>query len=210
MRRSRVLGLLLLLTVLTGLVLAGSRPSTGYQDVTAETCGSEGRCHGPLSEAVTVTIDGPDVILAGETATYSITVNGGPSRRYGYFILLTDPDGRGRDPGGNILFEVEPNSLTKIEDTNHFLVNVTAPRYAVRLDMRVAVNSADGNGNDSGDEWAFALKTVDIQHPVPSEAPFQNLPQGTLPLAAGLLLLAVVGFMAFYVLSLKRIHRGGP
>lgn len=191
------------------LLLIGVTPSLAYENVTTETCGSEGRCHGPVSGEVVVSIDGPGVVLTGETVQYLVTINGGPARRYGYFILFIDPDGRGRDLSGDPLFHVEPNSLTKIEDTNSFVVNFTAPRYAVSLRMRVAANSANGNGAQSGDTWGFAEKQVDVRHPVEAEAPYRSLPAGTLPVAAVVVALAVVGITAFYSISLRRIHRGG-
>ena len=191
------------------LLLAGIAPSAAYQNVTTETCGSEGRCHGPVSGEVVVTIEGPGVVVTGETVQYFVTVNGGPARRYGYFILFIDPDGRGRNLAGDPLFHVEPNSLTKLEDTNAFVVNFTAPRYAVHLRMRVAANSANGNSMPSGDAWGFAEKEVDVQHPVEAEAPYRSLPGGTLPLAMAAIALAVSGIAAFYSLSRRRIHRGG-
>jgi len=194
---------------LAAFLLTGLAPSAAYQNVTAETCGSEGRCHGPVSGEVVVTIDGPDVVVTGETVQYFITVNGGPARRYGYFILFIDPDGRGRNLAGDPLFHVEPNSLTRLEDTNAFVVNFTAPRYAVHLRMRVAANSANGNSVPSGDAWGFAEKAVDVRHPVEAEAPYRSIPVGTMPLAVATIILAGSGIVAFYSLSRRRIHRGG-
>lgn len=190
-------------------LLTGVAPSTAYQNVTAETCGSAGRCHGPVSGEVVVTIEGPDVVVTGTTVQYSITINGGPARRYGYFILFVDPDGRGRDLAGDPLFHVEPNSLTRLEDTNGFVVNFTAPRYAVSLKMRVAANSANGNSAPSGDAWGFSEKGVDVRHPVEAEAPYRSLPGGTLPVAAVAIVLAGSLIVVFYFLSRQRVHRGG-
>jgi len=190
-------------------LLAGIAPSAAYQNVTTETCGSEGRCHGPVAPQVVVTIDGPEVVVTGETVRYVVTINGGPARRYGYFILFIDPDGRGRDLAGDPLFHVEPNSVTSLEETNSFVVNFTAPRYAVHLRMRVAANSANGNSLPSGDAWGFAEKGVDVRHPVEAEAPYRSIPAGTLPPAAGAIILAASGIAGFYLVSRRRVHRGG-
>ncbi|MFQ5883509.1 MAG: hypothetical protein ACE5IO_00245, partial [Thermoplasmata archaeon] len=88
----------------------------GYQDVDVDTCGSAEipPCHGVVSSDVAVTVDGPNVVMTGSTATYVITVTGGPSVTYGYFVVFVDPDGRSIDSFGNPLFHVEPNSITRV------------------------------------------------------------------------------------------------
>ena len=198
-----------LAAVFAGLVLGGAMPSGAYENVTVETCGSEGRCHGPISREVIVTIEGPDVVTTGETVHYLITVNGGPARRYGYFVLFIDPDGHGRNLAGDPLFHVEPNSQTRIESTNAFVLNFTAPRYAVQLMMRVGANSANGNSNPTGDAWGFAEKSVDVRFPVQAEAPYRSISRGTLPIAGAIIAMSLVGIAVFYRVSRRRIHQGG-
>ncbi|MCJ2564512.1 MAG: hypothetical protein LN417_10575, partial [Candidatus Thermoplasmatota archaeon] len=172
--------------------------SGGYQNVEVDTCGSSDvtPCHGVIDPSVVVTIDGPDVVETSSPVTYVITVTGGPSVTYGYFVVFTDPDGRSSDSLGDVLFHVEPNSITRVGETNTFVLEFTPPRYAVDLTMKVSSVSADNSLNPDGDGWNFAIKDVEVEYPVSSEFPGLGISSSIYALGASIVL---IGFLMWII-----------
>jgi hypothetical protein len=181
-------------------VLMISPTGDSYQGVDVETCGSAGTppCHGEIDPGVVVTLDGPEVVETGEPVTFYVTITGGPSRTYGFFAVLSDPDGNSRDLVGDFLFELNPNSLTKVGDSNTFAVEFTPPRYAVDLTLKVSAVSTDDSGNPLGDGWNHAEKEIRVEYPTISEFPGEGIPQSAYLVGLFILVAALMMWVVFF------------
>jgi hypothetical protein len=197
-RRSYILGGLVFLAVTVLLPLLAPL-SGGYTDVDVDTCGSADvvPCHGVVDSDVVVTVDGPDVVETNSPVTYVITVTGGPAESYGYFVVFTDPDGRSTDSLGDVLFPVEPNSVTRVGESNTFIVEFTSPRYAVELTMKVSAVSSDNSFDPEGDGWNYTVKEVDVEYPVHSEFPGLGISSSIYALGASVVLIGFIMWIVF-------------
>jgi hypothetical protein len=179
----------------------------GYEGVDVETCGAkETPCHGVEDGNVIVTVDGPSEVETNTPVTFVVTINGGPSETYGYFVYFTDQDGVGRDLLGNLLFEVEPNSVTRIRDSNTFLVEFTPPRYAVDLTMRVAAVSSNDNEGSTGDSWNYAEKHVKVEFPGNVEYPGLDISESAYVIGSSVLLIGLALWITFFMID-RRVKK---
>jgi hypothetical protein len=184
LRQNRVqlrgLAVLLIALLVAGFVALPAKWAEAYATPTAEdvsslgtTCGG---CHArdPL---LGVTLMGPDEIPAGGSATYRITVLGGPGQftlpynttqaqvdtahydtvmrgAYGFAALLLDDDG---ENVGN----VTPRSHAGPSVANQFEITVIAPNVSGQVvHLRVAGVPANGNADDSAGASVLALILV--------------------------------------------------
>lgn len=134
-------------------------------------------CHGPTpSSAVTVTINGPSSVEAGDTTTYTLTVTGGPlsaagcniSAKTGQVITSSSDPGlqRLQAPASNFeLTHVTPK--TPSAGTVTFTFRYIAPNSPGTTDTLFANgNSVNLNSGSSGDQWNFAPnKPIAIVNP---------------------------------------------
>jgi hypothetical protein len=175
-----------------------------YQNVDLESCGDpEGSCHGVQDSSVIIIVDGPDIVHTNILATYVITVIGGPSETYGYFVLIEDPDGVSRDLQGEFLFEVAPNSVTRVGETNTFVIEFTPPRYAVHLKMTVATVSSDNSGDPLGDGWNSVEKEIEVEYPTSVEFPGLDISSNAHLLGTGVLAVGLAMWVAFTLIDRK-------
>jgi hypothetical protein len=176
----------------------------GYVEDPQESCGdADTPCHGVPDPEVEVIIDGPDIVKTDESVTYAITVLGGPSKTYGYFVYFTDPDGNSRNIEGDFLFEVDPNSVIRIRDSNTFLVEFTPPRNAVHLKMRAVAVSADDSGSPLGDGWNFAEMDVGVEYPSSVDFPGLDISSSAHLIGAVVLTIGFAMWAVFTVLDRK-------
>ncbi len=202
----RIRRLLFLFTCLASVlvVLLAAPLGDSYQNVDIESCGdAESPCHGVQDSSVNIIVDGPDTVHTNILATYVITVIGGPSETYGYFVLIEDPDGVSRDLQGKLLFEVAPNSVTRVGETNTFVVEFTPPRYAVHLKMTVAAVSSDNSGEPSGDGWNTVEKDIKVEYPSSVEFPGLDVSSNAHLLGSGILAVGFVMWAAFTLIDRK-------
>jgi len=151
------------------------------------TCGTSTTCHGAASTAVTTTLTGPTTLLAGTSATYTVSVTqtgagGGlnvavdPSSLAGATLgvldantqllsntasspvpQLTHMDAYANPPGGNI------------GDWSYsFLVN--APLSAGTILLNAVMLAFDGSQDASGDLWDTTTLAIQVILPEPSTA----------------------------------------
>jgi hypothetical protein len=142
--------------------------STGITGATRKN-GSGCICHNlSPSQNVTVTISGPDSIVAGQTGSYSVTIKGGPLVRAGTDIAASTgtlapqgPDLRLDNTDGE-LTHVLPKAPSGNAVTFNFFY--TAPASTGTITLFANGNSVNFNGNaDPGDMWNFAPnKTIVI------------------------------------------------
>jgi hypothetical protein len=197
---------LFLLTCLASVVamLIAAPLGDSYQNVDVENCGdADSPCHGVQDSSVIIVIDGPDTVHTNTPAVYVITVLGGPSETYGYFVLVEDPDGVSRDLQGEFLFEVAPNSVTRIGETNSFVIEFTPPRNAIHLKMTVAAVSSDNSGGPTGDGWNSVEKDIKVEYPSSVEFPGLDVSSNAHLLGSGILAVGFVMWVAFTLIDRK-------
>jgi hypothetical protein len=139
-------------------------------------------CHNPSpSTNVTVTISGPDSLIAGQTGTYTVTITGGPLVRAGTDIAASAgtlaPQGSDLrlDQSDGELTHVSPKAPSGNAVTFTFLY--TAPTSTGTVTLYANGNSVNFNGtNDVGDMWNFAPnKSVVIASSVTGVAENNNI-----------------------------------
>ncbi|HCY76051.1 MAG TPA: hypothetical protein DHV28_09030 [Ignavibacteriales bacterium] len=125
-------------------------------------------CHGETpSTSVVVSINGPDTLTINETATYTVTISGGPLVRGGTDIAVSSGilfPGDGLKNVGGELTHTEPkapiNSIVTFEFT------YTAPDTTGDQTIYANGNSVNYNQQPSGDQWNFAdNKIIHVQSP---------------------------------------------
>ena len=141
-------------------------------------------CHNPLpSTNVTVTIAGPDSLMAGETGSYSVTISGGPLVRAGTDIAASS--GTLAPQSSDLRLDQSDGELTHVVpkapsgNSVTFAFNYTAPASPGTATLYANGNSVNFDGiNDAADMWNFAPnKTVVIASMV-SEITQSSHPSG--------------------------------
>ncbi|MFQ6106310.1 MAG: hypothetical protein ACE5QF_01795 [Thermoplasmata archaeon] len=130
-------------------------------------------------------------------------MTGGPSITYGYYVVFIDPDGRSIDSLGNLLFNVGPNSVTRVGETNTFVVEFESPRYAVDLTMKVSAVSADNSLNPLGDGWNYTTKEVGVEYPVSSEFPGLDISSSIYLIGTSILSLGLLFWLTIFFVDRK-------
>jgi hypothetical protein len=157
--RSSIIITILLIILSTSILLYAY--ATGITGATHKN-GNGCTCHNlSPSSNVTVTISGPDSIVAGQSGTYTITITGGPLARAGTDIAASsgklapqDADLR-LDQSDGELTHILPKAPSGNKVTFTFLY--TAPATAGTATLYANGNSVNFNGNaDNGDMWNFA------------------------------------------------------
>jgi hypothetical protein len=146
--------------------------STGITGVTLKN-GDGCTCHGPTPfENVFVQINGPDTLVYNQSASYTVTVSGGPLSAAGTNIaastgLLTTA-GTGLQKIGDELTHTSPKSPSSGVVT--FSFNYTAPSVTSTITLYANGNSVNLSGGNEGDQWNFASnKTVVVLPFIPVE-----------------------------------------
>ena len=138
-----------------GMVKVSGNPATG-----GATCAA---CHSG-GDAPTVTIIGPTSVMVGETNRYTVRIAGGPAE-IGGFNVSTE-GGTLSGPGANAqIFEGEATHMGPqpfVDGVLTFSFDWTAPDAAGTLAMYGAGNSANGNGETSGDGIGAASILIDV------------------------------------------------
>ena len=124
-------------------------------------------CHSfQASESVRVWIEGPARVRPGSVTSYEIVMTGGPAMVGGYNVAAGHGGLAPADTGSKTMLSVDGTELTHTRvrafamDTVRWAFLYTAPADTT-LDTLYAVgNSADGNGNPTGDEWSDAPEFV--------------------------------------------------
>ena len=120
-------------------------------------------CHSETpSVNVLVAIAGPDTIVAGQSATYTVTIQGGPLIAGGTNIAASDGD----------LFPIAGDLRKENFELTHvqpklssggmvtFQFTYTAPSIVGQQTLFANGNSVNFNGANSGDSWNFASNKV--------------------------------------------------
>ena len=116
-------------------------------------------CHGSSPSAeVTVSIAGPETLEVNETASYQVTISGGPLSAAGTNIAsdggtLATVDAS-LQLSGNELTHSSPKAPSSGSVTFDF--DLTAPANEATLTLAANGNSVNLNGSSSGDQWNFA------------------------------------------------------
>ena len=124
-------------------------------------------CHGSSPTAsVVVAIDGPAELSPNQTATYTITVQGGPAVRAGTDVAASagtlNPSSSALQKIGEELTHSSPQPFSGGVAT--FSFTYTAPSIPGTYTIYANANSVNFNGANSGDQWNFAPnKTVTVR-----------------------------------------------
>ncbi len=119
-------------------------------------------CHGISSPGVSVVISGPDTLAPNESATYSVTITGGPLVRAGTNISASDgvlaPVASDLRSSAGELTHVAPK--LPVGEAVTFQFTYTAPAAAGTQTLYANGNSVNFNGTNTGDNWNFASNKV--------------------------------------------------
>jgi len=133
--------------------------SDGITGRTNKTGGAGCNCHGGISSNVNAIISGPSTIAPGATATYTVTITGGPLVRAGVNIAASSGALSPVSSSGLVLEDDElkhfpPKSPSDGAVT--FSFDYTAPNSVGTQTLYATANSVNFDGNNSGDEWNHA------------------------------------------------------
>lgn len=164
-KKSFLITMLLIISGFSILIHAFSSGITGRTMKNGNGCD----CHGatPASD-VMVSINGPDTLVPGQTANYTVTISGGPLNRGGTNIaasegVLAPVSDDLQNINGELTHNVPKNPS---EGTVSFEFTYTAPENAGEQTLYANGNSVNFNGANSGDQWNFAPnKTIQITVP---------------------------------------------
>ncbi|RPI75362.1 MAG: T9SS C-terminal target domain-containing protein [Ignavibacteriales bacterium] len=122
-------------------------------------------CHSEVnSSQVNVVIEGPDQLITGETAEYSVRISGGPLTRGGTNVAVTAGNlqpGAGMQKVGQEITHTSPKEPAGDEVVFSFMY--TAPNNPATVTMYANGNSVNFSGTEFGDQWNFAEnKTIII------------------------------------------------
>lgn len=111
------------------------------------------------------TVSGPEALSPGQTATYNLSIFGGPHGAVSYSVrfYLTGPDPVGAFPSA-------ASPVTQTGNTTTFALNVTASSREQTLTLFVAVSASVGSTvEDTTTEWQIVVVT-----PIVLSAVFRN------------------------------------
>jgi hypothetical protein len=155
---------ILLLTVASSVLVYAL--STGITGVTLKGSNPGCLCHNAEpSGGVTVTINGPDQMLTDETASFTLTITGGPLNAGGTNIAASagnlEPGAGLQKISGELTHTIPKASQ---EGVVSFEFTYTAPSSAQTVTLFANGNSVNFNGNNIGDQWNFAPnKTITVE-----------------------------------------------
>ncbi len=140
--------------------------STGITGVTKKSNTPGCTCHAlnPSTDVI-VTINGPDSLMLNQTATYSITITGGPLKAAGTNIAVSNgsltPVTNDLRLQNTELTHVLPKTPSSGAVTFNF--SYTAPSIPGEQTIYANGNSVNFNGQNTGDQWNFAQnKSIQI------------------------------------------------
>ncbi|HSL87818.1 MAG TPA: T9SS type A sorting domain-containing protein [Ignavibacteriaceae bacterium] len=142
------------------LVYAGIEYSTGITGVT-EKNGDGCTCHNLTPEpTVWVRIEGPDTLLQGQTAQYTLKLSGGPAISGGFNVAaysgVLNLDGNGVQKIGDELTQTSPRMF--VDSVVSWTFSFTAGNTNYIDTLYSVANSVNGNGDPTGDQWNFGAK----------------------------------------------------
>lgn len=146
---------------------------TGITGRTLKTTSEGCSCHGDFSSSVNVVISGPDSLLPNTTATYTVTITGGPLVRGGTNIavssgVLSPGVGSGLQKIGDELTHINPKLPS--DGSVSFQFEYTAPSNLGVQTLYANGNSVNYNQSPDGDQWNWAPnKIVNVVAVVPVE-----------------------------------------
>ncbi|EFK96775.1 hypothetical protein LDC_1189 [sediment metagenome] len=120
-------------------------------------------CHSESpSVNVLVTISGPDTLAVGQSATYTVTIQGGPLESGGINVAASegnlDPISGDLRKESNELTHVSPKLPSSGSVTFQF--NYNSPNSTGQQILFANGNSVNLNGENSGDQWNFAANKI--------------------------------------------------
>jgi hypothetical protein len=133
-------------------------------------------CHsGTPSSNVTVSIVGPDTLVIGQRALYTLTISGGPAVKGGTNIAASggtlEPLSSSLQLFQGELTHTAPLAFSTTGQVS-FPFAYTAPTTVGVQTLYANGNSTNGNGNPLGDQWNFAPdKQITIVTPVTAVEP---------------------------------------
>lgn len=125
-------------------------------------------CHGANpSTNVSVQINGPDSLEPGQTATYTVSISGGPANAAGTDIAVSSgtltPVSTTLQKVGNELTHASPVNFGNNNSVT-FEFRYTADNTPGEVTMAANGNSVNLNGSNGGDEWNYAPdKVITVQ-----------------------------------------------
>jgi hypothetical protein len=142
------------------LVYAGIEYSTGITGVT-EKNGDGCTCHNLTPEpTVWVRIEGPDTLLQGQTAQYTLKLSGGPAISGGFNVAaysgVLNVDGTGVQKFGDELTQTSPFAF--VDSVVSWTFSFTAGNTNYIDTLYSVANSSNGNSDPTGDQWNFGAK----------------------------------------------------
>jgi hypothetical protein len=165
-QKKNIINTMIFLTVLSSIIIyakeggiIGRTQKNGF----GCTCHSESPTIGVL-----VAITGPDTLTVGQSATYTVTIQGGPLVAGGTNIAASN---------GNLLaiagdLRKESDELTHVTPKTPsagkvtFQFSYTAPSVVGQQTLFANGNSVNFNGENTGDEWNFATnKIINVVQP---------------------------------------------
>jgi len=121
-------------------------------------------CHSEIpSSQVTVTIEGPNELATGETASYTVRISGGPLVMGGTNISASAGNlqaGEGLQKIGGELTHILPKQPQDNEVVFEFFY--TAPNTPTTVTLYANGNSVNYSGTENGDAWNFAENKIII------------------------------------------------
>lgn len=179
-----IVGLGVVIALASSLHAADAFPGgqTGHSGIDgASTCAV---CHAGADGAV-VAITGPASVEAGRSASYTVSVSGGPAVVAG-FNLATERGVLGAGDGSTVIVGDEATHATPVEFAGGsavFTVTLLAPDQPGPLRMFAAGVSANGADGNRGDATAASVLNVEVTEPVlllvPTPAPVATEAAGT-------------------------------
>jgi hypothetical protein len=151
---------ILAIVFLSTIFYAFSSGTTGKTALNGNGC----FCHSETpSSAVTVVVDGPDILTPNQTAEYTLTIAGGPLTAGGTNIAAsagTLAPGTGLRLAFGELTHISP--MTPSGGMVSFTFSFTAPDTGTAV-LYAAGNSVNLNGSSAGDAWNFSTpKTITV------------------------------------------------
>lgn len=137
--------------------------STGITGLTKKSNTPGCTCHGlSLSEDIIVTIIGPDSLMPNQTTNYSVTISGGPLKAAGTDIAVSNgtlsPASSDLKLQNSELTHVLPKAPSAGVVTFNF--TYTAPSVQGTQTIYANGNSVNFNGQNTGDQWSYALNKI--------------------------------------------------